>query len=139
MDLIERILSQKKGIKSTRKEIIQKFLDLQSGNDLVIEDGKNLVSSKKDNFIPCFAREYSLLLSHRKVEDNIDPEKLYDAFFIKKNNNNNLNQVEPQISEFMTKIVDNMVRRYRYSSEIALDTIVFALRKNIVDFKKILC
>lgn len=139
MDLIERILSQKKGIKKTRKEIIQKFLDLQSGKDLAIEDGKNLVSSKNDNFISCFAKEYSLLLSHRKVEDNIDPEKLYDAFFIKKNNNATVNQVEPQITEFMLKIIDNMVRRYGYSSEIALDTIVFALRKKIINFKKILC
>lgn len=139
MDLIERILSRKKDIKTTRKEIIQKFLDLQSRNDIGLEEGKNIVSSSKDNFISCFVREYSLLLSHRKVEDNIDPEKLYDAFFIKKNNNGKLSLVEPQISEFMDKIIENMVQRYSYSPEIALDTIVFALRKNIINFNKILC
>lgn len=139
MDLIERILSQKKGIKTTRKEITQKFLDLQAGGDLTLEKEMNLVSSSKDNFLQCFAKEYQLLLSHRKVEDNIDPKKLYNAFFMYKGDKESQNQIEPQIMQFMLKIMDNMIHRYNYSHEIALDTTVFALRKNIISFEKILC
>jgi len=40
--------------------------------------------------------------------------------------------------EIISNILSNMCRLYAYSEEIALDTIVFALKKEIIEFEEIL-
>ncbi|MCP4753745.1 MAG: hypothetical protein GY866_22910 [Proteobacteria bacterium] len=138
MKVIEKILDPEKDINEIRKEIAQKFLDYQDSKELALEEDKSVIASRKDNFLPCFAKEYSMLLSHRKVDEEINPEQLKNAFFHKKNNPDRLSQYAFTILKFMQNIINNMCKRYGYSPEIALDTIVFAIRKNIVKFEEIL-
>ncbi|MCP4295772.1 MAG: hypothetical protein GY786_09215 [Proteobacteria bacterium] len=135
---IEKILSQLKQEKSTRLEISQKFLDLQTNGELNLEEEKTIVNSRQDNLIQCFAKEFSLLLSHRKVDNEINPEQLKNAFFHKQNNKERFDQHSEKIVSFVHNIVQNMCQQYDYSSAIALDTVVFALRKEILKFEEIL-
>lgn len=135
---IEAILAPNSQKKSPRDEIAQKFLDCQASNEIVLEEGKSIVISKKDNILQCFAKEYSILLSHRKVDEEINPELLATAFFLKKNDPDRLSQQPPKIIGLMENILKKMCTIYGYSPNIALDTIVFAQRKNIIRFEEIL-
>ncbi|MBF0288477.1 MAG: hypothetical protein HQM14_11725 [SAR324 cluster bacterium] len=135
---LEKILCSDSNYQLFRQEIAEKFLDLQSAGELVLETGKNLISSKDDIFLSCFAKEHALLLSHRRVDENINPELLKNAFFHKRNDPQQYEHHTPEIRKFAEAILTNMSQRFSYSREIALDTIVFALRKHIVDFHKIL-
>lgn len=135
---IEKILSTGSNYQLFRHEIAQKFLDLQSSGELVLESGKSIVSSKKDSLLTCFAKEHSLMLSHRKVDENINPELLKNAFFHKRNNPEQYEHHTPEMRQFAEGILTNLSQRFFYSREIALDTIVLALRKQIINFEKIL-
>ena len=42
------------------------------------------------------------------------------------------------VRQFVERILQNMQTRYRYPVSIALATIVFALRKGVIDFRNIL-
>lgn len=138
MKSIEKILAPGRSFNLIRKEISQKFLDFQSSGELVLEEGMNIISSRSDNILKCFAKEYSILLSHRKVDKEINPEQLRNAFFHKKNDPKRLTHYPPKIREFTKTIIHNLNKLFGYSPEIALDTVVFALRKNIVKFEEIL-
>ncbi len=138
MKSIEKILAPGRSFNLIRKEISQKYLDFQASDEIVPEEGKSIISSRNDNVLQCFAKEYSVLISHRKVDKEINPEELKNAFFHKKNDPKRLSQYPPQIKEFTKNIIHNMNKLYSYSPEIALDTIVFALRKNIIKFDEIL-
>ncbi|PCI30429.1 MAG: hypothetical protein COB67_01925 [SAR324 cluster bacterium] len=135
---IEEILTQGRQGNAPRTEIAQKFLDYQNSGDLALEQDKTIISSRNDNFLQCFAKEFSLLLSHRKVDEEVNPELLKEAIFHKQHDPERFEQYTPKIKNFLQNIIRNMCRRYNYSPEIALDTIVFALRKQIVQFEKIL-
>lgn len=138
MKTIEKILAPGRSFNLVRREVSQKFLDFQSSGEIILEEGKNIISSRKDNVLQCFAKEYSILLSHRKVDKEINPDQLKNAFFHKKNDPKRLSQYPPVIKDFMKNIIHNLNNRYNYSPEIALDTVVFALRKNIIRFEEIL-
>lgn len=138
MTSIEKILTTNSNYQLFRQEIAQKFLDLQESGELSLEVGKSIIASSDDNFLNCFAKEHALLLSHRKVDDNINPELLKNAFFHKRNDPNQFEHYTPEMRQFVENILTNMTERYSYSRAIALDTIVFALRKQIIDFEKIL-
>jgi hypothetical protein len=138
MQSIETILSPDDTGLSTREEMAQKFLDAQAAGELVLEEGKPVIASQQDNFLQCFAGEYATLLSHRKVDEDINPEQLTNAFFHKRNNPERLSQYGERIEGMVESIIDNMERLYHYSEDIALDTIVFAIRKRIVHLEEIL-
>ena len=74
--------------------------------------------------------------------EDINPEILRDAFFHKRelrdNYVDNYSKYSENIKNFVETILDNMVTRFKYSRQIALDTVIFALRKDIVDFSKII-
>ena len=129
------------GSEEFRNEIAQRFLDYQAKNELHLEEGKSVVSSKKDSILSLFGNEYSRLLSHRKTVEDINPEILRDAFFHKRelrdNYVDNYSKYSDNIKNFVENILDNMVQRFKYSRQIALDTVIFALRKDIVDFYRI--
>lgn len=138
MTTIEEILSKTKEIKITRNETTQKFLDLQTSNDLALEENKTLLTSRKDNFLQCFAKEYATLLSYRKADKEINSEHLFNAFFHKKNDPIQFNLYSKKIQDFTQTIINSMCFRYSYCEESALDTIIFSLRKNIIKFDDIL-
>ena len=104
----------------------------------MIEGGVPIVVSDKDDLLACFSNEYTKLLSHSRAIDGISPEQLRDAFFHKANDAEQYANCHVEIRTLVEKILKNMVDRFGYSEEIATDTIVFALRKNIVSFQDII-
>lgn len=139
MESIETILTPDEGsTENFRQEVAQKFLDLQSSGDLVLEPDKAILTSRNDNLLQCFTKEYAQLLSHRKVDGEIDPELLHNAFFQKLNDPEAFERATPVVRQFVERILQNMQTRYRYPASIALTTIVFALRKGVIDFRNIL-
>jgi predicted Ser/Thr protein kinase len=138
MQVIEAIIDPDNKGEMTREEMAQKFLNCQSTNELKLEDEKSVIASSVDTFLQCFTHEYRSLLSHRKVDESINPEQLRNAFFHMSNTPERMTQYHPSIHEIISNILSNMHRLYAYSEDIALDTIVFALRKEIIQFEEIL-
>ncbi|MCJ8328503.1 MAG: hypothetical protein HRT89_01670 [Lentisphaeria bacterium] len=121
-----------------RSTLAQKFLDLNDSGELKLEEEKTLVGSRDDNFLDCFSNEYNAMLSHRKAIEGVSSEQLRNGFFHKQNSKMQYNKLNESIKHNVESIIQNMVSRFSYSKEIALDTIVFALRQNILDFSKII-
>ncbi len=138
MESMEEVLQPEGDNELFRQEMAQKFLDLQSSGDLVLEPNRAIINSRHDNLLGCFAQEYARALSHRKMEDDINPEVLHNAFFHKLNDLDLYKNYEPAVQNLVESIITNMHQRYNYSRSIALTTIVYALRKEIVSFKEIL-
>ncbi|MFH2133079.1 MAG: hypothetical protein ABIK68_22090 [bacterium] len=138
MQALEVIIDSEKDTEKTREEMAQKFLKCQSQNEIKLEENKSIIASREDRFLKCFASEYGLLLSHRKVDEGINPEQLKNAFFHQKNSPDRMSQYSTTIHDMMENILSNMCRLYAYSEDIALDTVVFALRKDIIRFEEIL-
>ena len=121
-----------------RDDVAKRYLEFSNNGELGLEPGKSAVSSRSDNLLSCFAQEYSRLLSHRRTVGNVDPEKLKEALFNKRMSEAEFNRCDVQVKAFAAEIIDNMARRFSYSREGALDTLLFALRKNVVDFSDII-
>ena len=138
MRSIEKVMKPKGDHEALRHELAQKFLDLQDDGELHIPDGKSVVSSEDDNLLHCFSKEYTALLSHRKAVEGISPETLCDAFFHKRNDPEKYRRYGEEIIELVETIIKNLTSRFGYSRDIALDTVVFALRHNVVDFAKMI-
>ncbi len=102
------------------------------------EEGKSVVSSRSDNFLTCFGQEYEKLLSHRRTIGDINPEELRDALFQKRIKPEKYDSYDDRVRGFAEEILQNMARRFGYSSESALDTVLFGLRKKIIDFSEII-
>ena len=138
MESMERVLQPEGEHELFRQTMAQKFLDLQSSGELTLEPNRTIINSRNDNLLSCFAQEYSRALSHRKIEDEINPEVLHNAFFHKLNDLELYKNYEPEVQRLVETIISNMHKRYGYSRSIALTTIVYALRKDIINFKEIL-
>lgn len=139
MKSIEKVIAPERDPVHYRKEVAKKFLELQGVGEIQLEEGKTVMSSRKDNLLTCFHTMYASLLSHRRSVDGIDAENLTNAFFHKKNNPTAYSGYSSEIKGLVSTILENMVSRFDYPESIALDTIVFALRKKIVDFSKMIC
>ena len=138
MESMEQILARPGTYALYRREIAQRFLELQNNGELTLEEGKSVVSSRKDNLLTCFGNEYTHLLSHRRTVEGIDPERLKEAFVQKRNSPEDFDVYPFEIKQFISAILGNMTKRYGYSERNALDTIVFALRKDIILFEEII-
>ncbi len=138
MKSIERILAPESPAAEFRRETAERFLDMIGRGDLVLEEGKTAVTSRKDNLLTCFGQEYSRLLSHRRTVGDINPEQLRNALFQKRMALDKYNTYDEKTRKYAEEIILNMERRFQYSKESALDTILFALRKRIVDFAEII-
>ncbi len=138
MQSMEQILTRPGAYALFRREIAQRFLDMQSSGELVLEEGKSVAASRNDNVLNCFGNEYNCLLSHRRTVEDIDPERLKEAFVLKRNAPSDYEVFPPAIRKFVSTILNNMTQRYGYSERNALDTIIFALRKNIIHFDDII-
>ena len=136
---IERVIAPDRDPLVFRKEMAQKFLELQSTAEIIIPEGKTVINSRSDNVLLCFHTQYSALMSHRRSVDGINAEILRDAFFQKKNNPAYYLTYSVETRTLVETIIKNMVERFDYPESIALDTIVFALRKDIVDFGRMIC
>jgi len=135
---IERILAPNRDPVAFRMEMAQRFLDMQASGDLKLEEGRSIVASSRDNLLSCFGSEYSRLLSHRKTVGEIDAEQLSDAFFHRKRSSERYEKYNEKVKMLVDNILLNMGKRFGYSQPSALDTILYALRKNIISFVDII-
>ncbi len=135
MESLEQVLAKPGTYALYRREMAQKYLDLQSTGELLMNSSKSLVASKDDNLLICFASEYNRLLSHRRTVEGIDPKLLTRAFIVKKNQPNEYPMCDQKIQIYVERILDNMADRFNYPRQIALDTISYAIRKSIVNFE----
>lgn len=121
-----------------RQKMAQKFLDLQSKGVLTLEREKSLIASAQDQLLEHFGEEYGALIRHRRTVEGINPEQLRDAFFQKRNNPAFFETYPLAVRDLVNTVLQNMNTRFAYPIAIALDTVVFALRKNILDFAEII-
>lgn len=135
---IERILAADKRPAAFRRETADRFLEMSNTGELVLEEGKSAVTSRNDNLLICFEQEYSKLLSHRRTVGDVDPEQLRDALFQKRIAADQYSKYDPKVRHFAEEMIGNMERRFAYSEESALDTILYALRKDIIDLAEII-
>ena len=138
MRSLERVLVPDQDDDNYRRSIAKKFLEHQNSGDIELEHGKSVITSRNDHLLSFFADPYNQLLSHRRSVDGLNVEQLRDAFFQKRNNPEIYDGFPPEIKELVGQILDNMHSRYAYPESIALDTVVFALRKNIIDFNEMI-
>lgn len=137
MQSIEKVMMPK-GVMDYRLTIGDKYFNCKENNEIKINDNKTIVNSKDDGLIKAFSIEYNKLISHRIMVNTVDSEKLTNSFFHRLNNKTEYGRLDKEVIKLNETIINNMKEKYKYSEEIALETIVFALKKNIVDFKKII-
>ena len=106
--------------------------------ELYLEKSKTVVSSQDDNLLDAFSKEYTKLLSHRRAVDGLNPELLTDAFFHRSYDTKKYDRCTDEIKDFIENVLQNMQSRFSYSEQIALDTIIYAIRKEIIDFATII-
>ena len=116
----------------------ERFLGINDSGELALEEGKSVVSSRNDNFLSSFGQEYQKLLSHRRTIGDVNPEQLRDALFQKRMKPEKYDTYDEKVRHYADEILVNMQRRFGCSKESALDTIIFALRKRIIDFEEII-
>lgn len=138
MTSIERIVAPGVLPEVYRRDMAERFLDMNDSGELSLEESKSVVSSRSDNFLTCFGQEYEKLLSHRRTIGDINPEELRDALFQKRIQPEKYDSYDDRVRAFVEEILQNMARRFGYSSESALDTVLFGLRKKIIDFSEII-
>jgi predicted Ser/Thr protein kinase len=138
MPSVEKILAPEVNSLDTRKEMARKYIYMLDKGELVLEEGKTTMNSKGDNLLDCFANEYNQLLSHRRAVEGINAELLRDAFFHRSYDVKKYEKCKPEMKEFVENVIQNMRSRFNYSEEIAVDTVIFAIRNEIIDFKEII-
>ncbi len=138
MDAISVILRPGGDLEKCRKEMAQKFLDMHGAGEITSEVDKPIIMSRDDNLLNCFSSEYTALLSHRKTVEGINPEELRNGFFQRQNDPKKYVQCSEIVREQVETILKNLVERFGYPEEIALDTVIYAIRKGIIDFSDIL-
>ncbi len=138
MQSIEEIIADGQTSNEFRRQITQKFFELSDKGKLTLEEGKTIIFSRKDNLLLNFEKEYQTLLSHRKSNQDVSGEELKNAFHQKLNDQKGYLNLNIKVRELVETILHNMSRRRGYTRGLALRTIVYALRKEILDFSKIL-
>ena len=138
MRSLERVLAGDLDELNFRRSIAKKFLDHQNSGEITLEAGKSVIASRNDHLLSFFAQPYHALLSHRRTVEGLDVEQLRDAFFQRRNNRAIYDGFPNDIQLLVEAILTNLAMRYHYPESIALDTVVFALRKNIIDFNEMI-
>ena len=138
MSSLEKVMAPDRDAVFFRRETAQKFLEAQSFGDITLENQKTIISSRNDGVLLTFQNQYQKLLSHRRTVENINGDLLTESFFHLKNRPESMPAMPVEVVEMRETIINNMVTRFHYPPSIALDTICFALRKQIVEFNKMI-
>jgi predicted Ser/Thr protein kinase len=143
MDSIEKIInpnsdSDSNSIQEFRNSMFDKFSRFSESGELKINSKKTVINSSNDNLRSCFEKEYSKLLSHKKVLGGMSTEDFVNAFFHKMNSKENYKKCDKKTKEMVESVISNMVNNYGYSKEMALETIVYALKESVVNFNEII-
>lgn len=135
---IEKILLPGRPPQEVRRELAQRFLDLQTSGELVLEEGRTVVASRHDNLLTCFGPEYTRLLSHRRTMGAVSADQLTEAFFQRQRSPDRYAAYPKQVRDVVETVLLNLERRFGYSKQSALDTVVFAVRKGVVSFAELI-
>jgi predicted Ser/Thr protein kinase len=135
---IEGILQPEGEAEALRAELAERFLDLQSSGELQLEEGRSVVTSRDDRVLGCFSKEYQRLLSHRRTMGEVSAGQLTEAFFHRRREPARYEGMPAVVREMVDTVLLNLRRRYHYSQQSALDTVVFALRKQIIEFETLI-
>lgn len=138
MESLEKVMAPDRDPTHFRKEMAQKFLEAQNFGDIAIGKHKNVMSSKEDGVLSVFQNMYQKLLSHRRTVEHINADQLTESFFSLQKHTQVTDHLPMEVLEMRDTIINNMVKRFHYPPSVALDTVCFALRKSIVDFKKMI-
>ena len=138
LESIEGIIHPYDDDGDSRREVAQRFLDMHSAGDITSDPDKPIIASRDDNLLSAFSAEYNALLSHTKSVEGIDHEALRDAFFQMQSSPRKYKKVSDEIKVQVDTILRNMTERYNYPPEIALDTVIYAIRNDVIDFSEIL-
>lgn len=138
LESIEAILHPYDSDGERRREMAQKFLDLHSSGEITTDPNKPIIASRDDNVLSAFSAEYTELLSHKKTVEGINHEALRDAFFQLQTSSDEMVNLAPEVRTQVETVLKNLTERFEYPREIALDTVVYALRNEVIDFGGIL-
>lgn len=138
MASLEKVMASDREPQYFRKEIAKKFLEAQSFGDLSLAEHQSVLSSTQDGVLLIFQNLYQKLLSHRRAVEHINGEQLTESFFHLKNKPDLVSGLPEEVLEMRETILNNMVTRFHYPPSIALDTVCFALRKQIVNFNQMI-
>ncbi len=122
----------------SRRELAQKFLDLHSSGDITCDPSKPIIAGRDDHLVSAFSAEYNALLSHRKNVEGIDHRALRNAFFQMQNDPAKYDKAPEDIKKQVEIILRNLEQRFDYPKEIALDTVIYAIRNDVIDFGEVL-
>ena len=132
------LFGKQDGSEAHRDKVAMRFLRLQDSGELEIESGKSVIASRNDKLLDNFRSEYQQLLSHRKTVEGLDPDALTLAFVHKRNDLERYQHSSEGVRELVEQILNNLTAMFGYSRQLGLDTVVYAIRKRIIDFGKIL-
>ena len=138
LESIEAILHPNDVDGERRREVAQKFLDMHSAGEITSDPDKPILASRDDNLLNAFSAEYTALLSHKKTVEGINHEALRDAFFQMHHSPKKYRKNSVDICTQVETILSNMMDRFDYPEEIALETVMYAIRNEVVDFGEIL-
>ncbi|MEN9360772.1 MAG: hypothetical protein RL095_2307 [Verrucomicrobiota bacterium] len=135
---MERIIEPGNAPLNIRREIAKKFLLLQDRGDIRCSNNGPAIARKDDGLVTAFSVEYTRLLSHHRAVEGLSPEQIRDAFFHRSSDPEKYARCADKVRDFVETFINNMGARFGYSEEIALDTVIFALRRNIVDLSEVI-
>jgi len=121
-----------------RNSMAEKFFKLKDSGELKIGENNSIINSSNDGLKLCFAQEYSSLLSHNRVMDDININLLEEAFYYKYNSPSKYNKCTTRIREMVDMIINNMIKNNGYSKDMALETVIYALTEQVINFAEIL-
>lgn len=136
--IVPRVMKTR--ITTFRKNICKKFSSKCDEGLINVKgkSGKNLINSWDDGFIDQFSSEYNALLSNKKVVSDINGEDLKNGFYIRQINMNDYKKLPKNIQTFCDTVVRNMVEKYNYSDNTAIEVIVYALNEYVIDLEKLI-
>jgi predicted Ser/Thr protein kinase len=138
LESIEQVVCPGADAAAFRQELAARYLEAQDRGELLLEPGKNAVTSRDDNLLALFPTEYTALLSHRRAVDGISPELLRDAFFHRRNDREKYLTAPEPVRDLAETIIGNLRGRFGYSAEMAHETVLYALREGVIDFAGII-
>jgi predicted Ser/Thr protein kinase len=120
-----------------RKEISNKYHN-KVYNKIIEPTSDLIIDSSDDGLLEQFSKEYKMLLSNRRVNENINVEELKNLFYIKQNSKTDYIKYDKELRNFCEKIISNMKNNFGYSKNTALEAIIYAIDNKVIDLKNII-
>jgi hypothetical protein len=123
--------------RSFRKEISNKYF-AKLNDKAIIPTSELIIESSNDGLLKQFSKEYKLLLSNKKIKENINVEELKNLFYIKQNSTKDYIKYNEITRNFCEKILNNMSSNFGYSENTAIEAIIYAIDKKVIDLNNLI-